>query len=277
MNRTAHVWITLVSALSTAAPALAQNSTTPPAPPAPPATKPEAGKSEASKPDATKPEARKPAPVPGLDDLLNLPSTKKPAPADAPADGAQDALPPEPPVGEPGDAAPDELERKLTEQEIADRFRDAVRQMGESADRIASSNDVGLVTQRLQEEILKKLDLIVKQSENNSSSSSSSSSSSQSQQSDPGRQNQQQRGQQQQQQQQNAQAGQGENQGEAMPPPGQDPQFKGRLDTARAAWGSLPERVRESLLQGSSDYFSSLYEAMTESYYRKLAEEGQGQ
>lgn len=272
MNRSARVWITLMAAMSAGAPALAQSSTPLTPPPAPPAAKPEAGES-----DASKPEARKPAPVPGLDDLLNLPSTKKPAPADAPEDGANGALPPEPPAGEPGDAAPDELERKLTEQEIADRFRDAVRQMGESADRIASSNDVGLVTQRLQEEILKKLDLIVKQSENNSSSSSSSSSSSQSQQRDPGRQNQQQRGQQQQQQQQNAQAGQGENQGEAMPPPGQDPQFKGRLDTARAAWGSLPERVRESLLQGSSDYFSSLYEAMTESYYRKLAEEGQGQ
>jgi hypothetical protein len=46
-----------------------------------------------------------------------------------------------------------------------------------------------------------------------------------------------------------------------------------RLDTARAAWGNLPERVRDSLLEGSSDYFSSLYEAMTEAYYKKIAEE----
>lgn len=212
--------------------------------------------------------AKKPA-VKNLDDLLGLPQDK-PA-AGAPEDAAL-------PAPEGADAAEldknrADLERKLTNAELADRFRDAVRQMGESADRIAKGNDIGLVTQRLQEEIIKKLDLIVQQSQNQNSSSSSSSSDQQSnQQKDPGRQ---QSSRQQGKPSEQNQAGSGENKGEAMPPPGQDPQFKGRLDTARAAWGNLPERVRESLLQGSSDQFSSLYEAMTEAYYRKLAEEAQ--
>jgi hypothetical protein len=212
--------------------------------------------------------AKKPA-VRNLDDLLGLPQDKP-----APKEPEGPALPPD--GADPADLDKDraDLERKLTNAEIADRFRDAVRQMGESADRIAKGNDIGLVTQRLQEEIIKKLDLIVQQSQNQDSNSSSSSSDQQSnQQQDPGRQ----RGGKPQQGQQSPQnqAGQGENKGEAMPPPGQDPQFKGRLDTARAAWGNLPERVREALLQGSSDQFSSLYEAMTEAYYRKLAEEAQ--
>lgn len=246
----------LMASLAFACPTLAQDTkpAEPPAPTAQPATAPKkpAGKS--------------------LDDLLGLPKDLQP-----PKEGEQPDDPQADPLAEPDPAALDkdraELERKLTNAEIADRFRDAVRQMGESADRIAKGNDIGLVTQRLQEEIIKKLDLIVQQSQNQSSSSSSNSDQQQQgDKQDPGRQrqNQQQQGQQQQQA-----AGQGDNRSEGMPPGGQDPQFKARLDTARAAWGNLPERVREALLQGSSDQFSSLYEAMTEAYYRKLAEEAQ--
>jgi hypothetical protein len=40
-----------------------------------------------------------------------------------------------------------------------------------------------------------------------------------------------------------------------------------------AAWGNLPARVRDQLMQGRHDQFSSLYESMTETYYRRLAEE----
>jgi hypothetical protein len=42
---------------------------------------------------------------------------------------------------------------------------------------------------------------------------------------------------------------------------------------AGAAWGALPERLRDALTQGLSDRYSSLYEGATESYYRRLAEE----
>ena len=36
----------------------------------------------------------------------------------------------------------------------------------------------------------------------------------------------------------------------------------------------LPERIREMLLQGKQETFSSLYEQLTQEYYRRLAEEG---
>ena len=68
-------------------------------------------------------------------------------------------------------------------------------------------------------------------------------------------------------------AGSGDNRGERVPPAMTPAERRARLDTARAAWGNLPERVRDSLLEGSSDYFSALYEAMTEAYYKRIAEE----
>ncbi|HBS28860.1 MAG TPA: hypothetical protein DEB06_05295 [Phycisphaerales bacterium] len=217
------------------------------------------------KPDAP---ATAPASVPApkgdplgdLDDLLGLPKAGAVKPA---GDGA--------PLPE-GEAAPDrdtlELERRLTAQEVTDRFRKAVEQMGESADRLAKARDAGLVTQRLQEEILKNLDILIKEAESDSSSSSSSSSSSPGQSKGKPNQPAQPRAQGEQ-----SQAGQGENQGEANPPPFEAGPLAGRLDLRTAAWGSLPQRVRDALLQGSGDSFSSLYKSLTEEYYRKLAEE----
>ena len=163
-----------------------------------------------------------------------------------------------------------ELERQLSAQELAERFEEAVRQMGESADRIQRAGDVGVLTQRLHAEILRNLELIIKQSNQGQGSSGEQSQASQ----DEG--GQQRPTSQQQQQQGEGQAGKGENKGQALMPPAMvDAERRGgQLETARAAWGNLPERVRESLLQGSSDYFSAIYEAMTEAYYKKLAEEG---
>ncbi len=204
-----------------------------------------------------KPEGEK---SPSLDELLGItkPGDKKPDAA-PPAEGQPTT---------PDDPSKQELDRKLSAEEAANAFREAIQQMGETTDRISKSRDVGIVTQRLQQEVIRKLDMLVKNQQNQSSSSSSSSSS------------QSQGGQQQQQPNQpssgggkgEAQAGQGENKGEAMPPAMQQPQPRAVLDSARAAWGSLPERVREMLLQGSNDYFSSFYERMTEEYYKKLAE-----
>jgi hypothetical protein len=46
------------------------------------------------------------------------------------------------------------------------------------------------------------------------------------------------------------------------------------FEESRTEWGGLPQRVRDMLLQGRGEKFSSLYEQMTREYYRKLAEEG---
>ncbi len=168
-----------------------------------------------------------------------------------------------------GDRSKKELEKKLSAKEMADKFQQAIEEMGELADRLERSRDTGLETQRLHDQVIEKLDALVKSSRSKSSSGSSSSSSS-------NRQGSKQAPSQPQQPKPSdgeRQAGEGENKGEAMPPGFQSPELRGRLDVARAAWGALPARVRDSLMQGSSDQFSSLYEALTQEYYRRLAEE----
>lgn len=216
-------------------------------------------------PQTPPPPAAKP-PAKGLDELLGLPTTK-PGTAKPEAEPA-----PSPPDDETAqDTEETELDRRLTSEQLAEKFDEAVRKMAESARRIERLGDVGLETQRLHDEILRNLDVLIKQSQQQSQSSSSSSSSSSSQDSEAARAQQQQK---QRSQGQNQEAGQGENTGQAAtPPPLSDVERQTRLDTARAAWGSLPQRVRDSLLEGSSDYFSALYESMTEAYYRKIAEE----
>lgn len=230
----------------------AQPTPPPPAPPAEPTEAPSA--------------AEKPAPprkvsetLPGLDELLGIPGGAGGSGSGAGEKGGEGA----------GDRSQKELEKKLSAKEMADKFQQAIEEMGELADRLERSRDTGLETQRLHEQVIEKLDALVKSSKSKSSSGSSSSSSSsreasksapsQPQPPKPGG--------------GEPQAGEGENKGEAMPPGFQSPELRGRLDVARAAWGSLPARVRDSLMQGSSDQFSSLYEALTQEYYRRLAEE----
>jgi len=195
--------------------------------------------------------------LPSLDDALGLPPTKPADDAEAPADGAADP-----------DRA--ELERKLSAEEAAEAFVEAVRQMSETADRIERIRDTGLVTQRLQQDIIRKLEMLIQSAQQQQSQSSSSSSSS---------------SQQQQQQQQNQQANQPQQQ-QSQPADGQqdpsagegggNPAFaqgeREQLNAARAAWGALPDRLRETFLDGMDDYYSKMYESMTESYYRKAAE-----
>jgi len=170
--------------------------------------------------------------------------------------------------GELPDAAQAELERELSQQEAAEAFEQAAMLMGETAARLGDLNDTGLATQRLQEDILRKLDAVIEAAKNNQQQSQSSSSSS-------SEQNQQPNQPQQQQQQQQGEASQGDNKDENMPPGRQDGQLNPEIDSARAAWGALPERVRDALFQGRSDRYSSLYERLTEAYYRRLAEERQ--
>jgi hypothetical protein len=235
--------LALAGALSLALPAaaVARQDEKPPAP-----TEPETPPAE-----ETEQEGEAPPALPDLDELLGL----------EPDDDAD--------AGERQPTQEElELERRLNAEEAEDAFKDAVRQMGEVADALRVGRDPGLRTQRVQEDILKKLDRLIEQAEQNPSSSSSQSQS----QSQPRPQQRQQ--QQQQSQQSQSSNAQGDNTSEMTPPGGQQGQLRDMLDAAQAAWGSLPPRVRDVLLQGSSDRFSTLYESMTEEYYRRLAEEG---
>lgn len=188
-------------------------------------------------------------PLPTLDELLGLHTDD---------DSANEES------AETTDATDAELDRQLdTDKPIADEFLEAVGLMRESATRLSGQTDTGVVTQRLQEDILRRLDELIDKAGEQSSSSSSSSS----------EQEQQQRQQPNQQSRDENQANINENQDTTNPPGGQDARLGAQATLDGARWGNLPERLRDALLQGSSDSYSSLYKSMTEKYYRRLAEE----
>lgn len=215
-------------------------------------------KTEPKQPAHTPPPAA--PPIPSLDDLLGTKPESLPGP-NQPSPAPPDAI----------DPARADLDRLLKGQEIGEAFTQAVRLMSDAADRMESGK-AGLTTQRVQEDIIRRLDqLLASMQKQQSSSSSSSSASSQPQQDQQSQRNQpnQKRGQKAGQQ----QADRGDGQRTDEGPPRQDGDLRPALDSARAAWGSLPERIREMLLQGSSDRFSAKYQALTEAYYKRLAEE----
>lgn len=164
------------------------------------------------------------------------------------------------------------LDQVLGPREAGEALGQAVALMGQVSRRIGEQQDLSISTQRLQEDILRKLDQVIASAENNqqggggsSSSSSSSQSSSSAQQPDQ-------------------QQGQAQSQGGSPgAEPGEAPMHAG-TSTARpgdevapdgVSWGALPQRLREALSQGFSDQYSELYRAITEQYYRRLAEDGE--
>lgn len=200
-----------------------------------------------------------PAALPSLDELLGIEEDS------AGDDSTLD------PILDPDRA---ELDRALSGEQAADMFAQAVQQMADAADLLELASAPGAQTQRLQDEIIRKLDILIEQAKQQQSSSSSSSSPSGDPTEQQGQQpNQPQPGQQQQQEGEQQQQNQGDNQEEGTPPGFQDGPLADRLDELHAAWGALPVRIREALSQGSGDQFSSFYQSMTESYYRKLAGE----
>jgi hypothetical protein len=210
---------------------------------------------------------------PSLDELLGLPKAPAgPAKSEKPTGTSPEGAKPEQPPGSgtPGDIAT-ELDRLLKGEELGEAFEQAVGLMQDAKSRLNVQKDAGVETQRVQEDIIRKLDQLLKSMEQNQQSSSSSSSSSPSQQNQPRpapsqpRPGRGQGGQ--------TPQGQGDGQQDGDRGGSNTADLKPGLDSARAAWGSLPERVRDMLMQGSSDRFSSRYQALTEQYYKRLAEE----
>lgn len=180
-------------------------------------------------------------PLPDLDELLGLPRQRsEPAPGRA-------------------------LDRELSEGAGTEPFEQAVDLMRRAAERLVA-RDAGIETQRLQEETLRRLDQLIAQARRQR-----------------GRGQQQQQQQQDQRQQQQAgrqssqEASQAMSEGPGDRTPVGPPRTEGALDpavvAAGASWGHLPEHVRQALVQGLSDRFSSLYQRLTEEYYRRLAED----
>jgi len=210
-----------------------------------------------STPPAPTPPPGQPAQAePSLDDLLGLPFDKKPA--------NQPEKQPDKQADQPGpsDAATDSaLDRALSAEAPGDDFAQAVALMRDTAGRLTRSRDPGLDTQRLQEQILRKLDKLIDDAKKNQ----------QQQQQQQQRQQQQQQQQQQQSSQRQQPSRQQGNQAQGSDIAKQEGPLNQSSAGASAAWGNLPPHVRDALLQGSSDRFSTTYQRLTEEYYKRLA------
>jgi hypothetical protein len=200
-----------------------------------------------------------PKPAPTLDELLGLkPDPKKGSEA---SKAGEKTMPP----------TASDLDRKLSPQEAKEKFEEAVALMGDTATRLQKSKDTGIDTQRLQEDIVRRLDMVIREAEQNRQQSKSQKQ----------KQKQQQQDQSQQQQQQQSQSPKrrddphnSDSRDNLDPPAARPAELNPELAAKGQAWGALPQRVREALLQGTGDKYSTLYQRLTEQYYRKLAEEG---
>lgn len=222
-------------------------------------------------PAPTQPAPAKPK---SLDELLGI------KPKTAPAKDAGGAAKSDQPAPA-ADRGAEDLDASLRDATIEDNFESAVDLMGRSASRLNKSGDSGLDTQRLQQDAIKKLDALISQFQKQRDKNPNNSSSSPGQQSSAGQQQQQQ-----QQGSQGEQTRQGTAQGQraqrdrssdssenADAPARRDAVLRPGLEAAKAAWGALPERLRDLLLQGSGEKFSQTYEQLTEEYYKRLAEQ----
>lgn len=203
---------------------------------------------------------------PTLDELLEITPPVDPAVQDSPLEGR------------PVPGIDPQVSQALSDTDPGDVFDQAVRQMGQAADRLDQYHDVGLKTQRLQQEVIAKLDqaiALARQQQSQKGGSGSPGSSGQPQQQQGGSSGNAAQGlaaggsQ--------AAAGQG-----ASPGPGGAPiggrdavdQASGSMRSNHTEWGNLPARLRDELQQGTNERFSSMYREMTGAYYRRLAEEG---
>ncbi len=206
---------------------------------------------------------------PTLDELLDIEISKPEYSESQPADQSPSSQ--SQPVGHA-----DALRELSDDEPAADVFEQAIKEMQHAADQLGNEHDPGLATQRMQESILAKLDQVIaaaqQQGQSSSSSGSSGSSQSQQQQGTGSAQNsaQQQGGQ------SSGTAASSGSQGGGSPTGGQpsstniSPTME---NTSRERWGDLPPRLRQELLQGLNERFSSVYEQLTRDYYRRLAEQ----
>lgn len=168
------------------------------------------------------------------------------------------------------------LDAALAEQEPEQAFRTAVTEMLESVDLLRERRSTGLGTQRVQERIVDRLQLLIdsaRRQQQQQQQQQSSSSSQQQQQQDPGRRSEDsQDGRESRDSSSRRDDGDPDGSSTEAPPP-ESATLEGVLDESQVEWGSLPPRVRELITQGMRDQMSQLYRSLTEAYYRRMAEE----
>jgi len=160
----------------------------------------------------------------------------------------------------------EELERRLSDVELGDIFDVALKKMAISADLLDGDLDSGLGTQRVQQDILARLDQLIDLAKQMSQQQMSSSAGDGQSKPKPGAEQQQAGGQ---------RSRSGSQGGQAVdPPPGQEGDINTIIEETGSEWGHLPERLREMLEQAQNSHISRMYRKLTEQYYKRLAEEG---
>ncbi len=209
------------------------------------------GVQDPSEPSDAPPESPRP---PSLDDLLGLDETQDNAAEQAARQNRE------------------ELNRRLSDVQLSDVFIVALQKMHVSAELLDVDLNSGLGTQRVQQDILAKLDQLIdiaKQMSQRQQQSSGSGSSAGQPKPQPGAEQQSQPpgG--------SSQGGGGSQGGQAInPPPGQAGDINTIIEETDTEWGHLPDRLREMLQQARDSYTSRMYRKLTEEYYKRLAEEG---
>lgn len=193
------------------------------------------------------------------------------------------------PDGDPKDApevdAITESERKkiddlLNERTLQENLDAAITDMKTAARMIDQSKSTGIEVQRIQVEIMSRLDAVIEeairqqqQQQQQQSSSSQQQQQQQDQQSEQSELPQQpDQSEQQQSEQANQQQAQGEN-SDQLPPGRQDAELQMMFEESDVEWGNLPERMRNILRQGLRESVSKMYQDLTESYYQRIAED----
>ena len=195
---------------------------------------------------------------PTLDELLNIqPGGTDRAEAKRPTD--------RPPAGEVDPL----IKRRLRGVEVAGSFQEVIELMDVASDRLGLKSDAGLQTQRVQEQVLAKLDKVIAEAERQQRGSSGDGRPARPEDGDQGSASNTP-------QDHGGMAGGNEpNRGLSSPGRvgGVDPN-RTPLRQLRREWGHLPPHLRAELLQGIGEKFSPVYQSLTEAYFRRLAEEG---
>ena len=193
---------------------------------------------------------------------------------------------------ESGRTQKETLQRILSEKEAKNTLEETVEGMRRSAT-LLNEKDSGITVQRVQEDVLARLDALIASAQQQQQSSSSSSSSS----SEKSKGSQQPKGGKDKKQsesaaseekrreeaKQRASQKEGDKSGpsKSQPtgdrpgelPPTVDAIEGGVIQETDEEWGGLPPRTREIIRQGVREKMSSVYRRWTEAYYRRIAEE----
>jgi len=189
-------------------------------------------------------------------------------PKDHSTDEREPPKPIQPDTDEPPESeTPDDLPTNPTQL-----FTETVQHMDQSAGHLTQNHDSGNKTQRHQTGAITRLDQLIKLAEQQQQSSQSSPKEEQqntadsepSQQPEPDSE-------------MKKSEGAMPNQGQTTPAQQREIQTNANdpIEQWRTEWGSLPDRIRQMLLQGRSEEASGLYRTLTEQYYQRLAEESQ--